>query len=283
MNNQKQIWTEEIQSENSLLSINFKEIWHYRDLLLMLLKRDFITFYKQTILGPIWFFVQPILTSLIYLVLFGEIAKLSTDGLPQLAFYLAGITIWNYFSDSLMKTSTVFQNNASIFGKVYFPRLIMPLSIVFSGLLKFAVQFALFLAVVFYYAVIKGTIQPNIWMFATPFLILLMAAFSLGLGMIFSSMTTKYKDLNFLLAFGVQLYMYATPVVYPISALPEKYKWLVAANPLTSIFECFRYGFLGSGNFEPISLLYTTIFILILLFSGTIIFNKVEKSFMDTV
>ena len=283
MNNQKQIWTEEIQSENSLLSINFKEIWHYRDLLLMLLKRDFITFYKQTILGPIWFFVQPILTSLIYLVLFGEIAKLSTDGLPQLAFYLAGITIWNYFSDSLIKTSTVFQNNASIFGKVYFPRLIMPLSIVFSGLLKFAVQFALFLAVVFYYAVIKGTIQPNIWMFATPFLILLMAAFSLGLGMIFSSMTTKYKDLNFLLAFGVQLYMYATPVVYPISALPEKYKWLVAANPLTSIFECFRYGFLGSGNFEPISLLYTTIFILILLFSGTIIFNKVEKSFMDTV
>jgi lipopolysaccharide transport system permease protein len=283
MSDPKQVWTEEIKSENSLMSINFKEIWHYRDLLLMLLKRDFITFYKQTILGPIWFFVQPILTSLIYLVLFGEIAKLSTDGLPQLAFYLAGITIWNYFSDSLMKTSTVFQNNASIFGKVYFPRLIMPLSIVFSGLLKFAVQFALFLAVVFYYAVIKGTIQPNVWMLATPFLILLMAAFSLGLGMIFSSMTTKYKDLNFLLAFGVQLYMYATPVVYPISALPEKYKWLVAANPLTSIFECFRYGFLGSGHFEPISLLYTTIFILILLFSGTVIFNKVEKSFMDTV
>lgn len=283
MSDPKQVWTEEIKSENSLMSINFKEIWHYRDLLLMLLKRDFITFYKQTILGPIWFFVQPILTSLIYLVLFGEIAKLSTDGLPQLAFYLAGITIWNYFSDSLMKTSTVFQNNASIFGKVYFPRLIMPLSIVFSGLLKFAVQFALFLAVVFYYAVIKGTIQPNVWMLATPFLILLMAAFSLGLGMIFSSMTTKYKDLNFLLAFGVQLYMYATPVVYPISAIPEKYKWLVAANPLTSIFECFRYGFLGSGHFEPISLLYTTIFILILLFSGTVIFNKVEKSFMDTV
>jgi len=283
MNNHEQVWTEEIKSENSLMSINFKEIWHYRDLLVMLLKRDFITFYKQTILGPIWFFVQPILTSLIYLVLFGEIAKLSTDGLPQLAFYLAGITIWNYFSDSLMKTSTVFQSNASIFGKVYFPRLIMPLSIVFSGLLKFAVQFALFLAVVFYYAVIKGTIQPNVWMLATPFLILLMAAFSLGLGMIFSSMTTKYKDLNFLLAFGVQLYMYATPVVYPISAIPEKYKWLVAANPLTSIFECFRYGFLGSGHFEPISLLYTTIFILILLFSGTVIFNKVEKSFMDTV
>lgn len=283
MNDHKQVWTEEIKSENSLMSINFKEIWHYRDLLLMLLKRDFITFYKQTILGPIWFFVQPILTALIYLVLFGEIAKLSTDGLPQIAFYLAGITIWNYFSDSLVKTSSVFQNNASIFGKVYFPRLIMPLSVVFSGLLKFAVQFLLFLAVVFYYAVIKGTIHPNIWMLATPFLILLMAAFSLGLGMIFSSMTTKYKDLNFLLAFGVQLYMYATPVVYPISAIPQKYKWIVNSNPLTSIFECFRYGFLGSGNFEPISLLYTTIFILILLFSGTVIFNKVEKSFMDTV
>ena len=177
MDDHKQIWTEEIKSENSLFFINFKELWHYRDLLLMLLKRDFITFYKQTILGPIWFFVQPILTSLIYLVLFGEIAKLSTDGLPQIAFYLAGITIWNYFSDTLVKTSSVFQSNASIFGKVYFPRLIMPLSIVFSGLLKFAVQFLLFIAVVFYYAIIKGTIQPNIWMLATPFLILPMAVF----------------------------------------------------------------------------------------------------------
>jgi lipopolysaccharide transport system permease protein len=277
------VWTEEIKSDNSLLSINFRELWHYRDLLLMLLKRDFITFYKQTILGPLWFFVQPVLTSLIYIVLFGQVAKLSTDGLPQLAFYLSGITIWNYFSDSLTKTSTVFQTNASIFGKVYFPRLIMPLSIVFSGLLKFAIQFLLFIGVVLYYTFVKEEIQPNWWVLATPLLIVMMASFALGLGMIFSSLTTKYKDLVFLLSFGIQLYMYATPVVYPISAMPEKYRWIVDMNPLSGIIECFRYGYLGSGHFEPFSLVYSAVFIVILLFTGIVIFNKVEKSFMDTV
>ncbi|MBX9888355.1 MAG: ABC transporter permease [Flavobacteriaceae bacterium] len=279
----EQNWTEEIKSQESLLSINFTELWHYRDLLLMLLKRDFITFYKQTILGPIWFFVQPIMTSLIYVVLFGQVAKLSTDGLPQLAFYLAGITIWNYFADSLTKTSAVFTTNASIFGKVYFPRLIMPLSIVFSGLLKFGIQFGLFIAVVLYYTFVENMIQPNLWVLATPLLIILMAAFALGLGMIFSSLTTKYKDLSFLLTFGIQLYMYATPVVYPVSAMPEKYQWLVKANPLTGIFECFRYGYLGAGSFTPSSLIFSTITIAILLSIGIVIFNKVEKSFMDTV
>ncbi|MFY7739026.1 MAG: ABC transporter permease [Flavobacterium sp.] len=282
MSNNKQLWTEEIKADSSLFSVNFKELWHYRDLLLMLLKRDFITFYKQTILGPIWFFVQPILTSLIYVVLFGQVAKLSTDDLPQIPFYLAGITIWNYFADSLIKTSSVFQSNASIFGKVYFPRLIMPLSIIFSGLLKFGVQFLLFIAVVFYYS-FTNQIQPNLWILMTPLLILLMAGFALGLGMIFSSMTTKYKDLSFLLAFGIQLYMYATPVVYPISAMPEKYRWIVDANPLTGIFECFRYGYLGSGHFEPSSLIYTTLFVVVLLFVGVITFNKVEKGFMDSI
>lgn len=282
MNTNKQLWTEEIKADSSLFSINFKELWHYRDLLLMLLKRDFITFYKQTILGPIWFFVQPIMTSLIYVVLFGQVAKLSTDELPQIPFYLAGITIWNYFADSLVKTSSVFQSNASIFGKVYFPRLIMPLSIVFSGLLKFGVQFLLFIAVVVYYS-FTNQIQPNLWILMTPLLILLMAGFALGLGMIFSSMTTKYKDLSFLLAFGIQLYMYATPVVYPISAMPEKYRWIVEANPLTGIFECFRYGYLGSGHFEPSSLIYTTLFVVVLLFVGVITFNKVEKGFMDSI
>ena len=283
MNNYKQVWTEEIKSLNSPFSVNFKELWHYRDLLLMLLKRDFITFYKQTILGPIWFFIQPVLTSLIYVVLFGQVAKLSTDGLPQIAFYLSGITIWNYFSDSLIKTSAVFQNNASIFGKVYFPRLIMPLSIVFSGLLKFFIQFGLFIAVVLYFACVKESIHPNLWILMTPILIILMATFALGLGMIFSSLTTKYKDLTFLLTFGIQLYMYATPVVYPISAMPAKYKWIVNANPLTGIFECFRYGYLGSGHFNPNSLIYTTVFSILILLIGVVIFNKVEKSFMDTV
>jgi lipopolysaccharide transport system permease protein len=283
MNTNKQLWTEEIKADSSLFSVNFKELWYYRDLLLMLLKRDFITFYKQTILGPIWFFVQPILTSLIYVVLFGQVARLSTDGLPQIAFYLAGITIWNYFSDSLVKTSSVFQSNASIFGKVYFPRLIMPLSIVFSGLLKFGVQFLLFVAVVLYYTFIDKTIQPNLWVLMTPFLVLLMAGFALGLGMIFSSMTIKYKDLSFLLAFGIQLYMYATPVVYPISSMPEQYRWIVNANPLTGIFECFRYGYLGSGHFEPSSLIFTSLIVIILLFVGVITFNKVEKGFMDSI
>ena len=277
------MWTEEIKAESSLFAINFREIWHYRDLLFMLMKRDFITFYKQTILGPLWFIVQPLLTTLIFVILFGNIAKLSTDGIPQLAFYLAGITIWNYFSESLTKTSSVFTANASIFGKVYFPRLIMPLSIVASSLLKFAVQFALFILVVLYYTFVAQSIQPNIWILFTPVLILLMALFALGVGMIFSSLTTKYKDLTFLLAFGIQLFMYITPVVYPSSALPEKFQILAKINPLSSIFECFRYAYLGTGTFTIADLLISTLVIVFLFFTGVLVFNKVEKSFMDTV
>ena len=283
MKEPKQIWTEEIKAESSLFAINFREIWHYRDLLFMLMKRDFITFYKQTILGPLWFIVQPLLTTLIFVILFGNIAKLSTDGIPQLAFYLAGITIWNYFSESLTKTSSVFTANASIFGKVYFPRLIMPLSIVASSLLKFAVQFALFILVVLYYTFVSQSIQPNIWILFTPVLILLMALFALGVGMIFSSLTTKYKDLTFLLAFGIQLFMYITPVVYPSSALPEKFQILAKINPLSSIFECFRYAYLGTGTFTITDLLISTLVIVFLFFTGVLVFNKVEKSFMDTV
>ena len=278
-----QEWESEIKSEDSLFSINFKEVWQYRDLLLMLVKRDYISTYKQTILGPIWFFVQPILTMIIYVILFGQIAKLPTDGAPQIVFYLSGITIWNYFSESLTKTSSVFRDNAAIFGKVYFPRLIMPLSIVVSALIKFGIQFTLFIAIVLYYTLIEHKIHPNLWILATPFLLLLMSLFSLGLGMIFSSMTTKYKDLVFLLTFGIQLFMYATPVVYSITSIPEKYQWIVLANPLTSIFQCFRYGYLGSGSFDPNSLFYSVGIIVVLLSVGVVIFNKVEKSFMDTV
>ena len=278
-----QEWESEIKSEDSLFSINFKEVWQYRDLLLMLVKRDYISTYKQTILGPIWFFVQPILTMIIYVILFGQIAKLPTDGAPQIVFYLSGITIWNYFSESLTKASSVFRDNAAIFGKVYFPRLIMPLSIVVSALIKFGIQFTLFIAIVLYYTLIEHKIHPNLWILATPFLLLLMSLFSLGLGMIFSSMTTKYKDLVFLLTFGIQLFMYATPVVYSITSIPEKYQWIVLANPLTSIFQCFRYGYLGSGSFDPNSLFYSIGVIVVLLSIGVVIFNKVEKSFMDTV
>lgn len=272
-----------INSKQSVFSLNLKEVWEYRDLLYMLVKRDFVTFYKQTVLGPLWFIVQPLLTTLIYIILFGNIAKLSTDGMPQILFYLSGITVWNYFSESLTKTSTVFTANAGMFGKVYFPRLIMPLSIVASSLLKFAVQFGIFVLVLLYYVVFTDAVHPNWWVLVTPFLVALMAMFALGMGMIFSSLTTKYKDLSFLLTFGVQLFMYITPVVYPISALPEKFRFLVYFNPLSSVFECFRYAFLGAGNFEPVSILWSSVFIMLLLIIGTVIFNKVEKSFMDTV
>jgi lipopolysaccharide transport system permease protein len=249
----------------------------------MLVKRDFITFYKQTILGPIWFFVQPILTTIIYNIIFGKMAKLAPVGVPELAFFLSGVTIWGYFSESLTKTATVFRDNAGVFGKVYFPRLIIPMSIVVSGLMKFAIQFTLFISVVLYYTFVKNAIHPNIWVLATPLLLLLMAGFAMGLGMIFSSLTNKYKDLVFLLSFGVQLFMYATPVVYTMSSIDPKYHWIVRANPLTGIFECFRYAYLGSGHFNPMSLLTSAATIFVLLFLGAVIFNKVEKSFMDTV
>ncbi len=272
-----------IHSKQSVFSLNLREVWEYRDLLLMLVKKDFITFYKQTILGPLWFIVQPLLTTAIYMILFGNIAKLSTDGIPQILFYLSGITVWSYFSDSLTKTSTVFKDNAATFGKVYFPRLIMPLSIVSSALMKFAVQFVIFLLILLYYIIFTDEVKPNAWMLATPFLVLLMAMFALGMGMIFSSLTTKYKDLTFLLTFGIQLFMYITPVVYPISALPENLRFLVFLNPLSPIFECFRYAFLGAGSFEIVSLMWSAVFITAILIIGTVIFNKVEKSFMDTV
>lgn len=278
-----QKWTEEIKSDDSLFSINFNEVWRYRDLLLVLVKRDFVTVYKQTILGPIWFFMQPVLTSLIYIFLFGIVAKITPRGIPELAFYLAGITIWNYFFETLTKISNVFKDNASLMGKVYFPRLIMPLSIAVSVLLKFAIQFGLFLIVILYYALMKNVIHPNNWVLATPILLLLMAMFSLGLGMIFSAMTTKYKDLIFLLTFGIQLFMYVTPVVYEVDTIPVEYQWLIKLNPLTAIFECFRFGFLGKGSFEPFSLLMCALSTSLILLFGIIIFNKVQKTFMDTI
>ena len=281
MNTEQSTYT--IQSKQSVFDLNLREVWQYRDLLLMLVKRDFITFYKQTVLGPLWFIIQPLLTTATYIILFGNIAKLSTDGVPQILFYLSGITVWNYFSESLTKTSSVFTANAGMFGKVYFPRLIMPLSIVVSALMKFGVQFALFLAVWLYYVLFTDSIHPNWWVLITPVLVLLMALFALGVGMIFSSMTTKYKDLTFVLTFGIQLFMYATPVVYPISAIPQKYQFLLYANPLSPIFECFRYAFLGAGSFNGADLLIGSGIILVILVVGTVVFNKVEKSFMDTV
>lgn len=279
---QNQEWTETIESKHSLLDLNLKEVWRYKDLVYMFVKRDFVSSFKQTILGPIWFFINPIFTTIVYLVVFGSIANISTDGAPKVLFYLAGVTLWNYFSSCLNGTSSVFTSNAAIFGKVYFPRLVMPLTIVISNLMRFGVQMILFLAAFFYY-LFKGEVQPNIWILATPFLIILMAAFALGVGMIFSSMTTKYRDLQMLLGFGVSLYMYATPVIYPVSALPKGIQPYAAWNPLTGIFECFKYGWLGVGDFSPAMLFLSSIIIFVLLAIGTITFNKVEKGFMDTV
>ena len=282
MNNTEQQWTETIESKHSLFDLNLKEVWRYKDLVYMFVKRDFVSSFKQTILGPIWFFINPIFTTVVYLVVFGGIANISTDGAPKILFYLAGVTLWNYFSSCLNGTSSVFTSNASIFGKVYFPRLVMPISIVFSNLMRFGVQMVLFL-IAFLYYLTKGEVQPNWWILATPFLILLMAMFALGVGMIFSSMTTKYRDLQMLLGFGVSLYMYATPVIYPVSALPKAIQPYAAWNPLTGIFECFKYGWLGVGEFNPTMLAISSLIILLLLAIGTITFNKVEKSFMDTV
>lgn len=277
-----QVWTEEITSDTPWYNVPLKELWHYRDLLRMLVKKDYVTFYKQTILGPLWFFIQPLLTTLIFMVLFGQIAKLSTNGVPQLAFYLAGITLWNYFSEALTKTATVFKDQAPIMGKVYFPRLIMPLSIVCSGLMKLGIQFLLFVVVVVYYAY-TGLIQPNWTVALTPLLVLMMAMLSLGLGMIFSALTTKYKDLVFLLTFGVQLLMYASPVVYGVSTVPAKWQWLMAYNPLTGLFEAFRYAYLGVGEWPMDAMAYTMAATSVIFLLGVFIFNKVEKSFMDTV
>ena len=274
-------WT--IESKNSLFDLKLKEVWAYRDLLGLLVRRDFVSFYKQTIFGPLWFFIQPLLTTIMFTFVFGNIAEISTDGLPKPLFYMAGITAWNYFADCLTKTSTVFKDNASIFGKVYFPRLIMPLSIVVSNLVRFGVQFLLFLVVMGFYA-LKGTAFHPTWAIALfPLVVVLMAALGLGAGMIISAMTTKYRDLAFLITFGIQLLMYATTVIFPLSAAPEKYKWLIELNPMTSLIETFRYGFLGKGSFSWSSIGYSTLTTIILLISGIIIFNKVEKNFVDTV
>lgn len=279
-------WDIELTPENNLLDLKLKDVWHYRDLLVLLVRRDFVSFYKQTILGPLWFFIQPLFTTIIYTFVFGSLANISTDGLPQPLFYLAGITAWNYFADCLTKTSSVFTANAGLFGKVYFPRLIVPLSIVVSNLIRFGVQMTLFVLMMVIYWLKGSHLHPNAYLLLFPFLLLLMAMLGLGLGMIISAMTTKYRDLTFLITFGVQLMMYLTTVIYPLSTVKQKYphyQWLVEYNPMTSIIEAFRYGFLGQGTFTMLSLAITTIITIIIMVAGMIVFNMVERNFIDTV
>ena len=280
---QPQEWDLKIKPKNSLFDLQLKSVWNYRDLLWLLVRRDFVSFYKQTVLGPIWFFIQPILTTMMFTFVFKQMGGFGTDGLPAPLFYLAGITAWNYFADCLTKTSTVFRDNAGIFGKVYFPRLIMPLSIVVSNLVRFGIQFLLFLSVFVYYIITTNDVHPTWAILMFPVVVILMAAMGLGAGMIISAMTTKYRDLAFLITFGIQLMMYATTVIYPLSTANEKYKWLIRLNPMTSLIETFRYGFLGRGTFEWGLIGYSAGVTALFLFAGIIIFNKVEKNFVDTV
>lgn len=283
-------WTTIIKPRNKLFEVNLKEIWDYRDLLTLFVKRNIITQYKQTILGPLWFVIQPALTVLMYMVVFGGIAGIPTDGVPQPLFYLGGICMWQYFSSCLTSTSNTFVSNAGIFGKVYFPRLIMPLATVTSNLVRFGIQVGLFVIVYVYYAIIGQAPSPNWYLLLFPLLVVMMAGLALGFGIIISSMTTKYRDLTVLFSFVVQLWMYATPIVYPLSQVAGKVKFgidvykVMCLNPVTPVIEAFKYGALGAGEFIGWGwLAYSFVFMLVLLALGILIFNRVQKSFMDTV
>ena len=278
----EQTWTTVIRPKNKLFDLKLKELWQYRDLIVMFVKRDFKTMYKQTILGPLWIIINPILTTLMQVLVFGNIADISTDGMPQFLFYMAGNTMWLYFSSCLTKTSTTFTANAAVFGKVYFPRLVTPISIVISGLISFGVQFAIFLVTDIYYTV-NGMVHPGLLVLITPLLVIELALLGMGCGIIISALTTKYRDLAVLVTFGVQLWMYGSAIIFPVSSLPEKWAHLLMLNPVVTIVEAFRYAYTGHGTFSVKYLGISAIVTLVILFVGIVIFNKVEKTFMDTV
>ena len=273
----------EIIPRDKVFDLRLKEIWRYRDLLFLFVRRDFVAVYKQTILGPAWFFIQPLFTTIIYTFIFGNIADLPADGVPHSLFYLAGITAWNYFANSLTTISETFTKNAGLFGKVYFPRAVSPLSIVISNLIQFGLQLLLFLLVYFYYIFQGFNISPDWTLALLPVLLIFMALMSLGFGMTISSMTTKYRDLKFLIKFGVQLAMYGSSVIYPLSEIPEKYQTLVMLNPMVGIIETFKYMFFGMGTFSWSLIAYSGVFSILIFVFGLAIFNKTEKNFMDTV
>ena len=281
---QEENWSMVIEPQRSLLDLRLGELWRYKDLVLLFVRRDFVAVYKQTILGPLWYLIQPLLTSITFTVIFGNIARLPTDGLPQFLFYMSGTVVWSYFADCLNKTSNTFVENANLFGKVYFPRLAVPVSILISNLVTFTIQFSMFLVFVAFFALRGTPIHFNLlWVALSPLLMLMMAGLGLGFGIIISSLTTKYRDLRFLVQFGVQLLMYATPVIYPVSSIPASFQWIIQANPMTPIVEAFRYAFLGAGTVDVGHLLYSFGFMLVVVILGSIIFNRVEQTFMDTV
>ena len=276
-------WDVSIKAKHSYFEINIKEVWQYRDLLRMFIVRDIVSVYKQTILGPLWFILQPVLTAFIYSIIFGNVAKLPTDGVPKILFYLGSVTLWNYFADTFRLTSRTFADNSAILGKVYFPRLILPLSKVISGIIKLLIQFALFIVIWLYYLYVQDAISPNWHMVLLPFIIAVLAVFSLGSGILVSSLTVKYRDLSFLITFGIQLLLYGTPVIYPMSSVPERMRPWVLLNPLTSLIEAFKYAFFGQGMLDYFWLSYTVAFTLVVTAAGIVVFNKVEKKFIDTV
>ena len=285
-NNTDNTWTTVIKPKEKLLQVDLKELWRYRDLTSLFVRRNITTQYKQTILGPLWYILQPTITVLMYMVVFGGIAKIPTDGLPQPLFYLSGVCLWQYFSDCLSKTSSTFVSNAGIFGKVYFPRLVVPISTVVSNLLRFAIQLGLFLVVYAIYQlfVIPGQIHTNWYALLLPVLVLMLAGLALGFGILFSSLTTKYRDLQLMLDYFVRLWMYATPVVWPLSTITNaKLHLAMSLNPLTPIIEAFKYGFLGAGEFSWGGLAYSFAFMVVLLAVGVVLFNRVQRTFMDTV
>ena len=271
-----------IEAKNRILYFDLRLLWSYRDLLLMFIKRDIVTVYKQTILGPVWYVAQPILTTVIYMFVFGNIAGISTDGLPQPLFYFSGVIVWNYFSECFTTTSITFNENQKIFGKVYFPRLIVPFSKAISALIKFFIQFGFFLILYFYYAYTIG-LSPNLYVFLMPFIISMVGLLGLGLGILFTSITAKYRDLVFLLQFGIQLLMFATPIIYPLSILEGLTKKIVLANPLSPLIEAFRLGWLGTGSFDWLQMAYSVVIIFFFFFFGMVVFQKAEKNFIDTV
>jgi len=273
-----------IKPRSGLLELNLGELWAYRDLTMMYVKRDIVTFYKQTILGPLWFVIQPVLTTVMFMFIFGRLADISTDGIPGPLFYFSGIILWNYFADCLTRNSRVFIDNQHVFGKVWFPRLVVPLSVTISNLVRFGIQFAIFLVLyAWYYFQAGSVVRPNVYILLLPLLVLMAAGLSLGFGIIFSSLTTKYRDLTFLLQFAVQLWMYASPVIYPLNTIPADKRWILVLNPMTSVIETFKYGAIGQGVFSWWHLGYSLLFMTVMLFLGVMIFNKVEKGFMDTV
>jgi lipopolysaccharide transport system permease protein len=276
-------WTLVIEPHSRLLDLKVKELWQYRDLIILFVRRDFMAQYKQTILGPAWHFIQPLLTTIMFTMVFGKIAQLPTDGAPAFLFYMAGTVLWAYFSGVLLATSSTFTSNSGMFGKVYFPRLAVPVATLLSKLIGFGIQFLFFLGFLAYFMLSGADIQPNIWVLATPLLLLVMAALALGLGIIVSALTTRYRDLAVVITFGVQLLMYATPIIYPMSALSEPYKSWMSLNPIAPIVELFRHAFLGSGSVDLGMLLTGTLVTTVILLLGVVMFNKVERTFMDTV